>query len=63
MTERHVLENADGVGDRWVSHFVHEGDEHHDGAQFVDIDRDGDLDIISIGWGHGKVVLYENAGG
>ena len=24
------------------------------------IDGDGDLDIISIGWGHGKVLLYEN---
>jgi hypothetical protein len=57
----YVLENSDGAGDHWTSRFVHQGDEHHDGAQLVDIDRDGDLDIISIGWGHGKVLLYENA--
>lgn len=31
------------------SHIVHIGDEHHDGAQLVDIDSDGDLDVISIG--------------
>ncbi|MFC2036984.1 FG-GAP repeat domain-containing protein, partial [Chloroflexota bacterium] len=36
------------------------GLEHHDGTQFVDIDNDGDLDILSIGWGHSQVVLYEN---
>jgi hypothetical protein len=26
----------------------------------VDIDKDGDLDIISIGWSHNRVLLYEN---
>jgi len=26
----------------------------------VDIDGDGDLDIISIGWSHDRVLLYEN---
>jgi hypothetical protein len=25
----------------------------------VDIDGDGDLDIISIGWTHGRVLIYE----
>jgi hypothetical protein len=39
---------------------VSTGDEHHDGAVLVDIDGDGDLDIISIGWAHGRVLLYEN---
>jgi hypothetical protein len=39
---------------------VFTGDEHHDGALLVDIDRDGDLDIISIGWSHNRVILYEN---
>ena len=42
------------------SHIVHTGDEHHVGAQLVDIDNDGDLDIVSIGWGHGRVLLCEN---
>ncbi len=41
---------------------VNTGDEHHDGAIAADIDGDGDVDIISIGWEHGKVLLYENMG-
>ena len=57
-----IFENVDGSGTRWREHVVHVGDEHHDGAQVVDIDGDGDLDIISIGWGHNKVLLYENLG-
>jgi type 1 glutamine amidotransferase len=56
----HVFENLDGKGLRWRDHVVHTGDEHHDGAQLVDIDRDGDLDILSIGWSHSNVLLYEN---
>lgn len=55
-----VFENLDGAGQKWKEHLVHQGDEHHDGAVLADIDNDGDLDIISIGWTHGKVVLYEN---
>ncbi len=55
-----IFENADGAGGTWTQHTVHVGDEHHDGAQLVDIDRDGDLDILSIGWGHARVLLYEN---
>jgi hypothetical protein len=38
------------------------GDEHHDGTQLVDIDGDNDLDIVSIGWEHGRVILYELVG-
>lgn len=38
------------------------GDEHHDGAQLVDIDNDGDLDVISIGWTHNRVMVYEQVG-
>ena len=55
-----VFENQDGAGGAWQSHEVHIGDEHHDGAQVVDIDGDGDLDILSVGWGHDRVLLYEN---
>lgn len=55
-----VFENMDGRGGRWTEHVVHRGDEHHDGALAVDVDGDGDLDVVSIGWGHGKVIWYEN---
>ena len=55
-----VFENSDGKGKVWNKHVIYTGDEHHDGAQTVDIDNDGDLDIISIGWGHGNVILYRN---
>jgi len=56
----YVFENADRNGTSWNQHMVYTGDEHHDGVQVVDIDNDGDLDIISIGWSHNRVVLYEN---
>ena len=55
-----IFENSDGKGNIWKEHLVYTGDEHHDGAQVVDIDNDGDLDLISIGWSHGRVQLYEN---
>jgi hypothetical protein len=55
-----IFENKDGAGTAWSVHLVNKGDEHHQGAQVVDIDRDGDLDIISVGWTHNKVFLYEN---
>jgi len=55
-----VFENLDGTGGGWAEHLVYRGDEHHDGAVAADMDGDGDLDIISIGWGHTNVVLYEN---
>lgn len=55
-----IYENVDGQGREWRETVVYTGDEHHDGARVVDIDRDGDLDIISIGWTHGRVALYEN---
>ena len=55
-----VFENLNGSGGSWRGHVVYIGDEHHDGAQTVDIDLDGDLDIISIGWKNPAVTLYEN---
>jgi hypothetical protein len=55
-----VFENLDGTGNVWRDHVVYTGDEHHDGAQVVDIDNDGDLDVISIGWNNNQVLLYEN---
>ncbi|MFN0156887.1 MAG: FG-GAP-like repeat-containing protein [Bacteroidota bacterium] len=55
-----IFENANGIGTSWVQHVVHTGDEHHDGARVFDMDNDGDLDIISIGWNNAAVLLYEN---
>ena len=55
-----IFENIDGRGGKWRERVIYTGDEHHDGAIAVDVDGDGDLDIVSIGWGHGKVVWYEN---
>lgn len=55
-----IFENSDGGGDSWPVHQVFKGDEHHDGAQVTDLDGDGDLDILSIGWTHNRVLVYEN---
>ncbi|MBD3287818.1 VCBS repeat-containing protein [candidate division KSB1 bacterium] len=55
-----VYENLNGDALSWQKHLIYTGDEHHDGTQICDIDADGDLDIISIGWKHPRVVLYEN---
>ena len=55
-----IFENQNGTGTAWTQHLVYTGDEHHDGTHVVDIDQDGDFDIVSIGWINDKVVLYEN---
>ena len=50
----------------WTSHEIDRSTkdeiDHHDGTQAIDIDGDGDLDIISLGWRNPKVWLYENKG-
>ena len=53
-----VYENV-GAG-AWLTHEIHVGDEHHDGMQLVDLDLDGDLDVVSIGWLHRNLLMYEN---
>lgn len=47
-------------GKSWLPRLIHQGDEHHDGALVVDLDGDGDQDVVSIGWGHHKVIVYES---
>jgi hypothetical protein len=55
-----VFENSDRKGTAWRQHLVYKGDEHHQGAFPVDIDQDGDQDILSVGYRHSRVLLYEN---
>lgn len=57
---RVLVYQNEGRGAAWTVHQVDSGLEHHDGTQLVDIDNDGDQDIVSIGWTHDQVVLYEN---
>ncbi|MBW7959103.1 MAG: carbohydrate binding domain-containing protein [Candidatus Promineofilum sp.] len=56
-----IFENINN-GASWIRHQVAIGHEHHVGTQFVDIDNDGDQDIISIGWEHSNVLLYKQNG-
>ena len=53
----YIFENQDGRGGQWRKHVVHTGDEHHHGSVVIDIDNDGDLDLISIGLRHSLVLL------
>lgn len=63
-----ILENLDKSKadreDNWKEHVIDKGPkgtiDHHIGTQLFDIDKDGDLDILSIGWFNQKVWLYIN---
>jgi hypothetical protein len=58
-----TFENVDR-GESWTPHVIDAGRrhviDHHNGTRLVDIDADGDLDIVSIGWNNPTVWLYEN---
>ena len=52
-----IFENQDGV---WLRHQVYVGDSHYQSSRAVDIDTDGDYDIVAKGWFRNEVYLYEN---
>mgnify|MGYP001823171547 CR=1 FL=1 len=58
-----LLENRD-KGRAWTVLEIDRGSkdiiDHHNGTQAVDIDGDGDPDVVSIGWYNPKLWLYEN---
>ena len=58
-----IFENIKN-GSKWKQHVIDSGPvneiDHHDGTQVIDIDNDGDLDIISVSWYNHKVWLFEN---
>ena len=58
-----IFENKNN-GQLWNQIVIDSGSskeiDHHDGTQAIDIDHDGDLDIISIGWYNKKVWIFEN---
>jgi hypothetical protein len=59
-----LFENLDGRGGAWRLHVIDQGPsnviDHHDGTIAVDLDGDGDLDIVSIGFYNNKVWVLEN---
>jgi hypothetical protein len=47
----------------WIRHTLNSGGtgfDHHDGARVVDIDGDGDFDVVSIGWNNIVPRIFEN---
>jgi hypothetical protein len=55
-----LYSNETGAARQWQKSVISRGDEHHCGAFPIDLDQDGDKDIVSIGWGHSKVLVFEN---
>jgi len=44
-----IYENVDG-GNAWKEHIISEGKESHKGANAIDLEGDGDLDLVSIAY-------------
>ena len=63
-TNRVIIFENNGESENWPRIVVDEGPretiDHHDGTLAYDIDRDGDLDIVSMGWYNPVVWIYVN---
>lgn len=59
-----IFENNRDFANLWPMHVIDSQSvgtiDHHDGPTLVDIDDDGDLDILSIGFSNEKVWIFEN---
>jgi glucose/arabinose dehydrogenase len=61
--KRLILYENDGTGETWFPQIVNDGSagiDHRNGSLGADLDNDGDLDIISIGWRKPELWIYEN---
>jgi hypothetical protein len=58
-------ENTDGQGTFSMGNIIHEGADNSNirDAYPVDMDNDGDMDVVSADWNLQKVVWYENTDG
>ena len=56
------FENDMNESGTWIKHILDDGGplDHHDGSQLVDIDNDGDIDIMTIGWNEIVPRIFEN---
>lgn len=61
---RVLLFTNPGAWSNWPVIEIDAGDpaeiDHHDGTQWVDLDQDGDLDLLSIGYNNRAVWWFEN---
>lgn len=63
-TNRVIIFKNAGTKEDWPAIVIDEGPsdtiDHHDGTLAYDLDRDGDMDIVSIGWNNPVIWIYLN---